>query len=208
MTNYNKNPFFVLLITIACFNTYSQTSNSPTISLNKVLLNPAFAGDKGKNRISIQNSYNDYQHDYKQDYANNFVDPNDFRNNANASNNTSYWANYANLNNSISYDGYSNKTGIGYLFNIGSTVAHESNEKWNNSSNSNFVQKESKFTTGHIGESYSIKTLGAGLNYKFFLKAKEDENPGTLSLGLYYSLSQYSIQRSDICRRVETLCRR
>ena len=56
MINLEKT--MLLLMVSYCFCLPAQTTLSPIISLNKVALNPAFAGEKEKNHIGVQWSKN------------------------------------------------------------------------------------------------------------------------------------------------------
>lgn len=183
MINYKKISFPLILLIVG--NLSAQLTQSSNISLNKVFINPAFAGEKGKNRISIQNSLSSYDFDSR--YSSQSPDYKFEK---------IFTRNYKNLYNGITYDSYSKKTGLGYMLSYTVTGAGESNENWI-TDNSSYSGVNNSFTTGHINQLYLVSTFGGGLNYKIRLKEKEDNNAGTLSVGVALFANKVRIERDE-----------
>ncbi len=165
MTNFRN--YLIALPILICGKIEAQVSHSPNISLNKVFLNPAFAGEKEKIRISMQNTYSIEQFDEK------------ITGKA-AEAGRDYYLN----SHQFSLDGFIKSKRIGYFVSYGSTESTQVEHIFGGELAQVKGDEKSKVSESvsnfRRNDKVSNNTFGAGLNYKFILQGN---NPGTLSLG-------------------------
>jgi hypothetical protein len=160
-----------------CSTTLAQVSQSPNITLNSVLLNPAFAGSKNKNRISIQNSETLLRHSYYKREPNSIID---------------IGKTITNTLHCISYDGIIRPLKIGIGFNCFTMKNLDVNNYYNllkSNNGSNYNESNELYEGNNVN--YKINSLGMFLNKKINLKIKEDSNASTLTIGLGISVVHF-----------------